>query len=46
MIKAGHAGDPLGCDVEGTEETIYSTIWEWMVRAAMEDSTSKEQTKL
>lgn len=35
MIKAGHVGDPLGCDVEDEHApTVYSKIWEWMVREA------------
>ena len=33
MIYWGHVGDPLGCDVDAEHvSTVYSRIWEFMVR--------------
>lgn len=41
MISAGHLHDPLACDVEGSEVTIYSAIWRAMVAAANDDNKGK-----
>jgi len=38
MIKAGHALDPLGCDIEDSDAPmIYRKIWWAMIGAAQDE---------
>ena len=42
MIAAGHARDPLGCDVEHAE-SVYPVVWDAMLDAALREAGEKTE---